>query len=139
MEQPSNECVCLGLAELKAHAGGRWRRAPRRVDRASGPNVSARVCATIVLPMPQCREGAGLLNEEPCEFQLSTCDQSFGQRGRLSPYPYLISSHSYTFSLSSSADQAVSLGRPWSPLPSQTASTGSVPGLRRCMDCNSSA
>lgn len=135
MEQPSKEHVCLGLAEVKAHAGGRWRklrrrrRAPQRADRASGPNVSAHVCATIVLPMLQCREGAGLLNEEPCKFQLSTCDQSFGQRERLSPYPYLISGHSYTFSLSSSADHAVSLGRPWSPLPSQTASTGSVPGL----------
>lgn len=137
MEQPSNERVCLGLAEVKAHVGGRWRRlrrrrrGPRRVDKGSRTvcNVSARVCATIVLPMLECREGAGLLNEEPCKFQLSTCAQSFGQRERFSPYPYLISSHSYTLSLSSSADHAVSLGRPCSPLSSQTASTGSVPGL----------
>lgn len=105
------------------------RRGPRRVDRAAGPCVMCQfnVCATIVLPMLECREGASLLNEEPCKFQLSTCDQSFGQRERFSPYPYLISSHSYTFFRSSSAT-AVSLGRPLSPS-SQTVSTSSVPGL----------
>ena len=78
-------------------------------------NVSVHVCATIVLPMLECREGASLLNEEPCKFQLSTCDQSFGQRERFSPYPYLISSHSYTFFRSSSATRLclwVALGHP---------------------------
>lgn len=121
MEQPSNAHVCLGLAEVKAHVGGRWRRlqrrrrGPRRVDGAAVCNVSVRACAAIVLPMLECREGASLLNEEPCKFQPSTCDQSFGQRERFSPYPYLISRHSYTFFQSCSATRLclwIALGHP---------------------------
>lgn len=61
-------------------------------------NVSVCFCATIVLLMLECRKGASILNKEPCKFQLSTCDHSFGQRERFAPYPYLISGHSSTFS-----------------------------------------
>lgn len=43
-------------------------------------NVSVCFCATIVLLMSECGQGARLLNKEPCRFQLSTCDQLFGQR-----------------------------------------------------------
>ena len=103
-----------------------WREMEKATEEAEGStesgqgswamcNVSVRVCATIVLPMLECREGASLLNEKPCKFQLSTCDQSFGQRERFSPYPYLISRHSYTFFRSCSATRLclwVALGHP---------------------------
>ena len=57
-EQPSNEHVRLGLAEVKAHVGGRWRRlrrrrrGPRRVDRAAGPCV---MCQFASVPPLCCR------------------------------------------------------------------------------------
>lgn len=131
--------VCLDLAEVKLHVGGRRdrlkrrrrRRRPWRVDRRDSwtmCNVSVCFCATIVLLMLECREGASLLNKEPCKFQLSTCDHSLGQRERFSPHSYLISSHSYTFSgaLVATRLHPSSL---WPAFSFQTGLVGLVPGL----------
>lgn len=101
------ECMFRSCTSESSH----WRKMEKAQEGAEGSkesgrgswtvcNVSVCICATIVLLMLECREGASLLNKEPCKFQLSTCDHSFGQRERFSPYPYLISSHSYTFFLS---------------------------------------
>jgi hypothetical protein len=84
LQVPSNECVYSSCTSKSSHSRKKKEMEEeeegfmeRQWDSWTMCNVSLCFSVTIVSLRLECKEGASVLNKEPCKFLLSTCDHSF--------------------------------------------------------------